>query len=72
MVRKFPCCGDCGTKLSHVVSSTKSPEGYQLRVYDCPKCDVTIFRIHQKVKSKNELKFWRYVYDFTFKFIRRK
>ncbi len=72
MARKYPCCGDCGTKLTHVNSGTKSPEGYQLRVYDCPECDVTIFRIHQHVKSKNDEKFWKYVYDFTFNFIKRK
>ncbi len=71
-MRKFPCCGDCGTKLTHVNSGIKSPDGYQIRIYDCKNCNVTITRIRQEVIGKDDKKFWKYVYDFTFNFIRRK
>lgn len=39
MPSKFPCCTDCGTKLSFVISNIRSPNEHRVSFYYCKKCE---------------------------------
>ncbi len=71
MVNKYPCCSDCGTKLTHVISNTKSTNEHMIRFYYCKKCDVDVIRIKRQVQMKDEVKYRQYIFDFAFKHIKK-
>ena len=69
MPSKYPCCTDCGTKLTHVLSTTKFPNEYRVRFYFCSKCehDIVIMRVQIKTKSDRTYndKIIQYIFSHT-------
>lgn len=50
----MPSCIDCKTKLDGVVSNSKAPNEYRIRLYICPRCTkekgrTVIFAVTRKI-----------------------
>ena len=66
MVSKYPCCSDCGTKLTHQLSTIRSPNEFRVRFYYCKKCDVEIVRVKKQIKINDLGEYHTFITEFVF------
>ncbi len=72
MPSKYPCCSDCGTKLSFVYSNIKAPNEHRIKFYSCKKCDNDRIIVHKEMYAKDNRVYQIKIIEFVFAHLQKK
>ncbi len=71
MPSKFPCCSDCGHKLTETLSLVRFPNKYRVRFYFCKKCETEQVKIRVKLETKSDSTYQSMIYNYIFSHIKK-